>query len=196
MTWPQRVQLRDCTWSGDRGVSAPGHDATCSSEYLPLRGPLGPAGRTGRSVVAVLVLAIALIASGCGGGGGGSSAGPARPATTARLQIVSPTPNETTGTDITLKVNLIGATVVPQTTGPLKPNEGHIHVSLDGQLVSMAYGTTQDLPNLTPGPHSVQAEFVATDHAPFANRVVAAVLFNVAAPGATTVPAAGTGTPG
>lgn len=31
----------------------------------------------------------------------------------------------------------------------------------------------------TGGPHSVQAEFVATDHAPFANRVVAAVLFTV-----------------
>lgn len=112
-------------------------------------------------------------------GGGGSSSAPARPTTPARLQIVAPTPNEVTGPNITVKLDLMGAKVVPQTTGPLHPDEGHIHVSLDGKLVSMAYGTEQDLPNLAPGKHSLQAEFVATDHVPFANRVVAGVLFDV-----------------
>jgi hypothetical protein len=43
----------------------------------------------------------------------------------------------------------------------------------------MAYSTTQELKGLTPGPHSVQVEFVAIDHLPFRNRVVAAVLFTV-----------------
>jgi hypothetical protein len=32
---------------------------------------------------------------------------------------------------------------------------------------------------MTSGPHTMTAEFVATDHAPFKNRVVAAVLFQV-----------------
>jgi hypothetical protein len=45
----------------------------------------------------------------------------------------------------------------------------------------MAYGETQPLHGLRAGAHSLQAEFVATDHQPFANRVVAAVLFNVKA---------------
>jgi hypothetical protein len=80
---------------------------------------------------------------------------------------------------VDLQLDLVGATVVAATTGPLRPDEGHIHVSLDGRLVSMAYGTTQPLHGLTPGSHSVRAEFVATDHAPFRNRVVAAVLFEV-----------------
>ncbi|HEX3392898.1 MAG TPA: DUF6130 family protein [Acidimicrobiales bacterium] len=111
----------------------------------------------------------------------GSSSKPAaaRPTTTARLQIVSPAANEVTGSNIDLKLDLIGARIVQQTSGPLSPTEGHIHVSVDGKLVSMAYGTEQPVTGLTPGSHLVQAEFVATDHAPFKNRVVAAVMFTV-----------------
>lgn len=129
-----------------------------------------------RSVVAA-TLVTALAVSGCGKDSSG--AGGARPTTTARLQTVEPTPNEVTGPDVTVKVKLIGAKVVSSTTGKLRGDRGHIHLSLDGKLVSMAYGTTQQLPGLKPGPHSLQAEFVASDHAPFANRVVAAVLFTV-----------------
>ncbi len=133
--------------------------------------------------VATLLAVVVLTAAGCGGGSSSSGGGAARPTTQARLAIVAPTPNETTGPKVTVKLNLMDAKVVPQTTGPLRPDEGHIHVSLDGKLVSMAYGLEQDLPDLAPGPHSLQAEFVATDHVPFANRVVAGVLFNVGAPG-------------
>jgi hypothetical protein len=127
----------------------------------------------------VLVSAVALGA--CGDDPAPSAS---RPSTTARLEIVKPTPNETTAPTFTLSLNLIGAKVVPeeQTTGPLRPDEGHIHVTLDGKLISMAYGTSQELKDLAPGPHALQAEFVAVDHAPFSNRVVAAVAFNVAGP--------------
>ena len=87
------------------------------------------------------------------------------------------------GPDFTLSLNLIDAKVVPAnvTSGPLRPDEGHIHVSLDGKLISMTFGTTQDLKGLAAGPHNIQAEFVATDHAPFKNRVLAAVAFLVSA---------------
>jgi len=122
--------------------------------------------------------ASALVIGACSGGSIGST-GSQRPSTTARLQIISPGPNEVTGPDVHLSLNLIGAQVVQPNTGPLRPDQGHIHVSLDGQLVSMTYGTTQDLPNTPPGSHSIQAEFVATDHQPFSNRVVASVLFTV-----------------
>ncbi|GAC1316222.1 MAG: hypothetical protein NVSMB12_12760 [Acidimicrobiales bacterium] len=119
---------------------------------------------------------MALLAA-CGRSSGG--AGSSRPTTPARIQIVQPGPNDVSGANVHLVVDLIGAQVVAANAGPIRPDEGHIHVSLDGQLVSMAYGTTQDLPNTSPGPHSIQAEFVATDHQPFANRVVASVLFTV-----------------
>ena len=50
---------------------------------------------------------------------------------------------------------------------------------VDGTLVAMPLRLTEQLPKLSPGSHTVQAEFVASDHLPFANRVVAAVTFSV-----------------
>jgi hypothetical protein len=137
-----------------------------------------------RSLLAV-VLALAVMAAGCGGSGSSSSKSATvkdRPTTTVRLQITSPTPNQITPPDVTVKVVLIGGTVVQRTTGPLTPTEGHIHLTLDGKLVSMAYTTEQVLPGQTPGPHAIEAEFVAVDHQPFKNRVKAAVLFQVQGP--------------
>jgi hypothetical protein len=48
-----------------------------------------------------------------------------------------------------------------------------------GPNVTLAYTTQTDITGLSPGPHSVQAAWVATDHLPFRNPVVAAVLFRV-----------------
>ena len=105
--------------------------------------------------------------------------GPERPATPARIQVVAPTPNQETGPDVTVQVKLIGAREVPQQAGEVKPDEGHIHVSLDGAVVAMAYQDSQVLKGLTKGQHSVQVDFVAVDHLPFRNRVTAGVLFTV-----------------
>ena len=105
--------------------------------------------------------------------------GAERPVTAARIQIVAPTPNQETGPDVTVQVKLIGAREVPQQAGEVKPDEGHIHIALDGAVVAMAYQDTQVLKGLTPGQHSVQVDFVAVDHVPFRNRVTAAVLFTV-----------------
>ncbi|HSS11964.1 MAG TPA: hypothetical protein VLL25_18905 [Acidimicrobiales bacterium] len=129
-----------------------------------------------RSLATALV-AVTVVAA-CGGA---SSSASARPATDAKLVIVNPMPNETTGPDVTLKFMVIGGAVLPpaQVKGPLRGDQGHIHVSLDGKLVQMAYTTQTELTGLSPGPHSVQAAWVATDHLPFSNPVVAAVLFQV-----------------
>jgi hypothetical protein len=129
------------------------------------------------------VLAIAVTATGCGGSKPATKTTAQHPASPVRIQITQPTPNQTTGPDVTLVVNLIGGKVVPaaQTTvkGAVPTDQGHIHVSLDGTLVNMAYSTTQDLHGLKPGQHTLTAEFVAIDHAPFQNRPTAAVIFTV-----------------
>jgi hypothetical protein len=124
------------------------------------------------------VLALAVTVTGCGGTTPTPNAA-AKITSPTRIQITQPTANQVTGPDITLVVGLTGGKVVQPSTGTLRPNEGHIHVSLDGQLVSMAYTTTQDLKGLTPGQHTILAEFVATNHQPFRNRPQAAVFFTV-----------------
>ena len=86
-----------------------------------------------------------------------------------------------TGPDVDLRVVLRHARVIPQTRvgGAVNPKEGHIHIAVDGQLVAMVSGPTQRLTGLTSGTHTAQAEFVAADHVPFSNTVVAAVTFTV-----------------
>jgi hypothetical protein len=44
----------------------------------------------------------------------------------------------------------------------------------------MNYGLRQRLPQLPPGQHVVQVEFVAADHAPFEPRVLTQAAFQVA----------------
>jgi hypothetical protein len=126
-----------------------------------------------------IVIAAGLGVTACGGAAMSSPSPNARPSTPARIQIVAPTPNEVTGRDVTVAVNLIGAHEVQPSAGTIRPDEGHIHISLDGTVVAMAYSNSHALKGLTPGPHSVQVEFVAIDHQPFRNRVIAAMLFTV-----------------
>ena len=105
-----------------------------------------------------------------------------RPSTTARLTFVSPTPGEVLpgGTGpIHVSLRLDGGTVVPFSSLRLEPNEGHIHLSLDGSLVSMTTGLDPEIP-VQPGAHELVAEFVAVDHGPFDPRVVTTVDFSVA----------------
>jgi hypothetical protein len=128
-----------------------------------------------RSLTTLVVVGLLAVLAACGG-----SASTSRPRTNAQLQIVSPAPNATTGPTVDLHFSLAGATVAPPTTLKLAPNQGHIHVSIDGKLISMSYGLAQPVNNLTPGNHTLQAEFVANDHQPFANRVLAAIVFSVA----------------
>jgi hypothetical protein len=128
--------------------------------------------------VAVAVTVLAL--SGCGGSSGAANE-LKRPHTDARLLILSPTPNEITGPNVVLRFQVLGATVSPAQLLHIVPNEGHIHVSLDGKLVVMAYAVSTTVAGLAAGVHTLQAEFVANDHLPFANRVIAVALFTVKA---------------
>jgi hypothetical protein len=143
--------------------------------FRPWRRPAGK-GRL-LAVVAPLLLAAVVTGGACSSKNQASST---RPTTSARLVIDYPQPNNQVPPDFTLKLHLVGARVVSRTTGKLSPTEGHIHVSIDGKLVSMAYGESQDLHGLEGGQHVLAAEFVATDHRPFKNPIKATVFFTVA----------------
>ncbi|HSL11601.1 MAG TPA: hypothetical protein VLA82_09850 [Actinomycetota bacterium] len=147
-----------------------------------------------RRVPALIALAVVLAACGAGAGDGpsptdtagaghGTSVGTegARPSTDATLRIVSPTDDETVGPTVDVEIELDGARVVQQTSTELRPDEGHIHVLLDDQLVSMTDGLEQTLRDVGPGLHVLKVEFVANDHAPFDPRVIEAVAFEVRA---------------
>jgi hypothetical protein len=64
-----------------------------------------------------------------------------RPSTVARLEILSPHEGEVFRGDraaIPVHLQLDGGKIAPFTSLRLVPNEGHIHLYLDGSLVSMA----------------------------------------------------------
>jgi hypothetical protein len=137
-----------------------------------------------RGLAAVIVALIALTS--CGGDDPGPSGDAAtgtaatRPSTDATLSIRSPTNGEIVhGDTVNLAVQLHGATLVPATSNDLRPDEGHLHVLLDDQLISMTSGLMQKVTDLTPGQHVIKVEFVANDHAPFDPRVIAGVAFEV-----------------
>jgi hypothetical protein len=111
-----------------------------------------------------------------------SRASGARPASTATLAFEQPAAGRpVSGDELAVVLRLSGGRIISGTSTDLRPDEGHIHLSLDGGLISMTYGTLQtvDLSGTRPGTHELDAEFVAADHAPFDPRVTASVRFEV-----------------
>jgi hypothetical protein len=141
--------------------------------------------RPGRALAAVAVAALGLAA--CSGGGGDGAAPPAttvvaqRPSSPAKLSIVSPRNGQTVRERRpALRLDLRGAKIINQTTTRIRGDQGHVHLFVDGKLVTMNYGLRERLPQLAPGQHVVQVEFVAADHAPFEPRVLTQAAFEVA----------------
>ena len=141
--------------------------------------------RRGRIFGSALI-AVALLASGCGSGGPTSDPSPpssvSRPSSTAKLSILSPKNGSVVqAPTIHLKLSLQGAQIVKQTSTDLSPDKGHVHVLLDGSLISMNYSLGDEIHDVGPGTHRIEVEFVATDHAPFDPRVTAVTSFQVKA---------------
>jgi hypothetical protein len=103
-----------------------------------------------------------------------------RPSTSATIAFVSPSPGrEVHGNLMDVVVDLRGGRIVAQTSTNLKPDAGHVHLVIDGEVVSMTEGENQvlDVSGLEAGSHTLDAEFVAMDHGPFDPRVTAAITF-------------------
>jgi hypothetical protein len=103
-----------------------------------------------------------------------------RPTSPARIAFVDPSPGQMVNGDMMqVRIDLEGGRVVEETSTDVSPETGHIHLFVDGEIVSMSYGVEQLVPiaGLDAGAHRLQAEFVAADHAPFAPRVTAVVTF-------------------
>ena len=153
--------------------------ACCGAYWLFTR-PSGPLRRA-------LSIGLAAVAIGCFGVAAalplflGAGTSLSRPSTTAQLEIVSPSAGEVIRGDpasVHVALRLSGGTIVPTTSLRLVPNEGHIHLYLDGSLVSMSTNL-ETVVSAPPGQHELVAEFVAVDHEPFQPRLRKAVTFSV-----------------
>jgi hypothetical protein len=155
------------------------------NRHLP-RTRLARRRRLGARAAALLAVAVLGLAA-CSGGDGGGSGAPAttaasaapRPSSPAKLTIPTPHNGQTVKEGSELRLGLDGAKIVNQTTTRIQGGEGHIHLLVDGKLVNMNYGLRQRLPELTPGQHVLQVEFVAADHAPFDPRILTQAAFTV-----------------
>jgi hypothetical protein len=138
-----------------------------------------------RAAGAAVFVALVLGVSACGGS---SSATPtptgtpsgARPSSTAKLAILSPKSGSVVhGSTVDVRLSLEDAHIVKATSTNLRPDEGHVHLILDGKLISMNYQLNNQITGVSPGHHLLQAEFVANDHFPFDPRVIAVSSFEV-----------------
>ena len=106
-----------------------------------------------------------------------------RPRSSAHLTILSPRPGQVFRGDpaeVPVTLRLRGGRIVTFTSTHLVTNEGHIHLYLDGALILMSYRLTGRI-GVLPGTHTLRAEYVAVDHAPFNPPVLARVRFRVTA---------------
>jgi hypothetical protein len=157
-------------WSRLKGAGFP---------RLPVGGAYGLLG-----LAVVLALAAGFVPQAIWGPSGTPAARPpatgARPASTATISFTRPADGQHVGGDeLEVVMTLSGGTIVDKASTSLTPDTGHIHLSLDGTLVSMTYGLVQIIPvqGLAPGRHTLLAEFVAADHGPFVPRVISSVTF-------------------
>jgi hypothetical protein len=135
-----------------------------------------------RGGLAAAALAVWLAAAACGSDGAPppSTTGPvARPSSTASIAIVEPEAGEAiAGDTVTVRVDLEGARLVREVSTNLQPDEGHIHVRLDGETITILGSLTETIPDVAPGQHVLEVEFVAADHGFFDPRVVQVVAFS------------------
>jgi hypothetical protein len=117
----------------------------------------------GTAGLALAWLAVVLLA-GCSGSGGSPSAaappattalGP-RPASTAKLTILTPHNGQTIHNQTPeVRLGLQGAKIVTQTSTHIRPDQGHVHLLVDGKLVAMNYRLNERLPTLR-GPRTTR----------------------------------------
>ena len=134
-----------------------------------------------RRLVPIIVTALLLAA--CGGGGGSgddaaSSPAAKRPSSPAKVSILAPKNGAVVkGSSVEVRMDLEGGKIVDPSVTEVTPTTGHIHVLLDGKVISMDYGLKQKVGDLTAGTHTLRVEFVGSDHLPFNPPVFQEVAF-------------------
>jgi cytochrome c oxidase assembly factor CtaG len=95
------------------------------------------------------------------------------PTTRTRLEVLTPLDGEVIASSaLRVAVRLLepaGASWTPVTEW--SPTRGHIHISIDGRMLSMTWEPLLVLP-VSAGTHMVTMEYVASDHRPFSPRVL------------------------
>jgi hypothetical protein len=131
-----------------------------------------------RRLAVACAATLVLLAASCGNDGGTS--GGERPSSTASIAIREPrVGDEITKSKFTVRLDLNGGRIVNVVSKDLTPDEGHVHVSIDGKIITQTFGLTQKLDTPKAGSHLLQAEFVAKDHGPFNPRVLSTLTFEV-----------------
>jgi hypothetical protein len=129
----------------------------------------------------------------CGGEDGGDGATPTtlpspqaeRPSSSAKLTLVEPASGATLGPeDVRVRLELTGAKLTKEVSRNLRPDQGHIHLRLDGETITLLGDLDENLADILgepvpSGPHLLEAEFVAADHGPFDPRIIVSVPFTV-----------------
>lgn len=140
-----------------------------------------------------IVIAAALTMAACGGGGDGNGATPTtlpspvaeRLSSSAKLTLIEPSSGAVLGPEaVRVRLELTGATLTKEVSRNLRPDEGHIHLRLDGETITLLGDLDENLAEIlgkpvASGPHLLEAEFVAADHGPFDPRIIVSVPFTV-----------------
>ena len=123
---------------------------------------------TRRRWIPIALLAAGLLSSSVGVLALPLAQGPCRgrPATTARLEVLAPPDGATFSGKVPMRARVAGGRLAPAAALANQPNEGHLHIAVDGQLTSMVGTENQDLP-VPLGEHRITVEFVANDHLAF-----------------------------
>lgn len=134
------------------------------------------------------ILLLSLVLSACAKENDAAAPSPSasgRPPSTGMIAFVSPTPGASVpADDVVVEISLTGATLAKQASTNITPDEGHMHLALDGRTITLLAGlkiTINDLPDvngpIAKGTHILEAEFAASDHGSFNPRVTKTVTF-------------------
>jgi hypothetical protein len=91
------------------------------------------------------------------------------------ISITSPADGDTVsaGEPVQVSVDLTGAELTSETESE-DPTRGHLHIFVDGQIISMPSSTTNEV-ELEPGEHTIAVEFTTADHRSFEPRIQDAI---------------------
>ena len=133
--------------------------------------------KSAKPVVSV-VLVIAALAVGTGAFAfGGSSSSTSSSGTVAApdgvdIQITTPDDGSSVpaGRPLTVEADIIGGSLTAATESD-DPTQGHLHVFVDDELISMPTRPTQEI-ELEGGDHTIVVEFTTADHKSFEPRIL------------------------